>query len=430
MSAAASRSINADPNAPGVQFTALSVGYGPRAVLRNVELGVKRGEILGLVGPNGAGKSTLVKAITGAADVLAGSVEIAGVPLNNLDTNQRARLVAVVPQSLPSLFAFTASEFVAMGRHPHMGRMDSLSDADEAVVARVMELTDTIRLAEERVDTLSGGDLQRLTLAQALAQEPQVLLLDEPTSHLDLNHRLQVLDLVRRLADDGLAVLGVFHDLDLAARYSDRLAVVHDEMVAPCGPPENVLTAQLVREVFAVRAVVGPDAVTGAVAVTPVLREQAVDPIGCRVFVLGGSGAAAGLMRRLALAGFEISAGALSRGDVDHSVADALGVTHVELSPFGEISPADRERVFELASHADIRIVAQLPFGRANLANLEATVAAGAPLMFVGGFEAERDFAGGDASAVVRDAMAAGAVEVTDVDHAVASAVSFARGDR
>ena len=113
-----------------------------------------------------------------------------------------------------------------MGRHPHLGRLAAESAEDDAVVEQAMERTDTLRLAAERVDTLSGGDLQRLTLAQALAQQPEVLLLDEPTSHLDLNHRLQVLDLVRELADDGMAVLGVFHDLDLAARYSDRLAIV------------------------------------------------------------------------------------------------------------------------------------------------------------------------------------------------------------
>ncbi len=409
--------------APGLEFRALFAGYGDRAVVRGVDLAVSKGELVGLVGPNGAGKSTLLKAITGAADVLGGSILVAGIPLGEFDAKSRARVVAVVPQSLPSLFAFTCREFVAMGRHPHMGRLEQLTPGDEAVVARVMELTDTLRLAEERVDTLSGGDLQRLTLAQALAQEPQVLLLDEPTSHLDLNHRLQVLDLVRSLANEGLAVLGVFHDLDMAARYSDRLAVVHEGGFAACGAPEAVLTSELVREVFSVLAVVGVDAVTGSVAVTPVLREQAaVASTGCRVFVLAGSGAGAGLMRRLALAGFEISAGALSRGDVDQAVAEALGIDYVELPPFGQITTQDRERVEQLARAADFRIVAAVPFGGANLANLEATVAAGAPLAFIGGFAGERDFAAGAAIALVREAMASGAVEVTDADQAIAAA--------
>jgi len=420
---AARQAIPSDPAAPGLSFEALAAGYGERAVVTGVGLSVRRGELVGLVGPNGAGKSTLLKAITGAADVLSGGIAVAGVPLADLDPRERARVVAVVPQSLPSLFAFTAREFVAMGRHPHMGRLDSLSAQDDEVIERVMDVTDTARLAPERVDTLSGGDLQRLTLAQALAQEPQVLLLDEPTSHLDLNHRLQVLDLVRRLADEGLAVLGVFHDLDLAARYSDRIAVVHDGGLAACGAPEQVLTSRLVREVFSVRAVVGVDAVTGSVAVTPVLREDAAAPsTGCKVFVLGGSGAAAGLMRRLALAGFEISAGALSRGDVDQAVAEALGIEYVELSPFGAVGAHEAQRVELLARAADIRIVAQVPIGGANLANLEATVAAGLPLAFVGGFADERDFTAGAASALVREAMESGAVTVPDADHAIAAA--------
>ena len=423
MSAAQRQPLPTDPSAPGLEFHALAAGYGPRAVVRDVDLAVSRGELVGLVGPNGAGKSTLLKAITGAADVLAGSITVAGVPLADIDVRQRARVVAVVPQALPSLFAFTAREFVAMGRHPHLGRLEVLSGDDEAVIARVMRLTDTGRLANERVDTLSGGDLQRLTLAQALAQEPQVLLLDEPTSHLDLNHRLQVLDLVRTLADDGLAVLGVFHDLDLAARYSDRLAIVHEGGLAAVGPPEATLTSELVREVFSVRAVVGIDAVTGTVAVTPVLREAAaVASTGCRVFVVGGSGAAAGLMRRLALAGFEITACALSRGDVDQAVAKALGIEYVELPPFAAMTRADRARVEQLAAAADVRVVAEVPFGSSNLANLQATVAAGSPLLFVGGFADERDFAAGAAIALVREAMASGAMEVADADHAIAAA--------
>jgi len=169
--------------------------------------------------------------------------------------------------------------------------------------------------------------------------------------------------------------------------------------------------------------VVGIDAVTGTVAVTPVLREAAaVASTGCRVFVVGGSGAAAGLMRRLALAGFEISACALSRGDVDQAVAEALGIEYVELPPFAAMTAEDRAHVERLAAAADVRIIAEVPFGGSNLANLEATVAAGAPLLFVGGFADERDFTSGAATALVREALVSGAVEVVDADHAIAAA--------
>ncbi|MHB9004248.1 MAG: ABC transporter ATP-binding protein [Coriobacteriia bacterium] len=413
--------LRGDPAAPGLVFAATTVGYGGRPVVSSVDLQVDRGEFVGLIGPNGAGKSTLLKAITGAAVVTAGSVTVTGIDLPALDSGARARIVAVVPQALPTLFAFTAREFVTMGRHPHLGRLERTSQRDGAVVHRAMEMTDTFKLADERVDTLSGGDLQRLTLAQALAQEPDVLLLDEPTSHLDLNHRLQVLDLVRERADGGLAVLGVFHDLDLAARYSDRIAVVHGGTVGSCGPPHEVLTSALLREVFEVRAVVGTDAVTGSVSVTPVLREQSAPEVTRgTVFVVGGSGAAAPLMRRLALAGYRVTSGALNVGDIDLAVADALGLQFVKISAFAQMDASSEAAVRELAVAADVRVVAPVPFGHSNLGNLRAVVQSAGPTVFVGGFDEDRDFAGGAAFDLAQAALEAGAVVANDIDDALA----------
>lgn len=398
----ASRPLHAtDPTAPGLRYSRVTVGYGGTPIVSEVSLEVGRGEFLGLIGPNGAGKSTLLKTITGGARLLSGDLEIAGVAHDSLDAPARARIVGVVPQSPPALFAFTAREFVAMGRHAHLGRLAHESPADGAIIERVMELTDTSRLASEAVDTLSGGDLQRLTLAQALAQEPEVLLLDEPTSHLDLNHRLQVLDLVRELAGDGLAVLAVFHDLDLAARYSDRLAIVASGEIRVCGAPEEVLTPHYLSEVFAVRAVVGTDPVTGTVSVTPVVREQAaIAPHRETVFVLCGSGSGATLMRRLVLEGYRVTAGALSRGDVDRSVAEALGVEFVELPPFGQLSAKEIRAVEQLAAAADVRVVCDVPFGSGNLANLEVLERTPGSVLLTGVVDARRDFTGGAATQV------------------------------
>ncbi len=427
MSAQATRAT--DPAAAGLRFTGASVGYAGRPVVGSVDLEVARGRFVGLVGPNGAGKSTLLRAVTGSAEILGGEVLVAGVPLAGLTPRDRARLVAVVPQSPPVLFAFTAREFVAMGRHPHLGSLEQLSAADDVIVDRVMEQTDTARLGSALVDHLSGGDLQRLTLAQALAQQPELLLLDEPVSHLDLNHRLQVLDLVRDLADGGLAVLGVFHDLDLAARYSDTLAVVHDGGVGPHGRPEDVLTSGLVREVFGVRAVVSTDAVTGTVAVTPIMREAtgAARDRG-RVLVIGGSGSGARLMRRLVLDGYEVLAGALNHGDVDQSVARALGIEHVELPAFGEVEQSAEEQVAAAAAGCRAAIVAEVPFGRGNLGNLRAVVGAGVPLVLVGPFDAGRDYADGQAGELWQRALDDGALPVAEDDAAVRAVAAIVEG--
>ncbi len=404
-----------------LRFAGVDVGYDDGPVVRGADLLVGAGRVVGLVGPNGAGKSTLLRAVTGAAGILAGDVELCGDPVGSLTERQRARLVAVVPQSTAAPFAFPSFDFVEMGRHAHLPPLGGPGERDRRVVEYAMRRTDTWRLAAERVDTLSGGDLQRLVLAQALAQEPRVLLLDEPVSHLDLNHRLQILDLVRELADAGLAVLAVFHDLDLAARYSDELAVVHEGALGPAGPPRAVLTARNVSEVFGVRAVIGTDPVTGSATVTPVLRDEAVAPTRDQeVFVVGGAGHGARLLRSLALAGFRVSCGALELGDTDQAVAQAVRARHVTLPAFGSPDPAALSQTETLAASADIRVVSATPFGRGNIANLRAAVRAGDPLVLVGGMGPRRDFGDGEATALWREALDAGAVAVDDDDGALA----------
>ena len=399
--------------APSLEFRGVTVGYGARTVVRDAALEVRPGEFVGLVGPNGAGKSTLLRAVTGGADVLSGDI-VCGSSVLRLPERERAQLIGVVPQSQPSAFAFTARAFVEMGRHPHLGRLASLGPDDHAVVDEVMERTDTARLAAERIDELSGGDLQRLTLAQALAQQPRVLLLDEPTSHLDLNHALQVLDLVRSLADGGIAVLGVFHDLGIAARYADRMSIVADGRLTPSAPPAEALSSRVISDVFGVRAVVRTDPVTGSVAVTPVLRGEDLTSDGSRgtVGLVCGSGTGIALMRDLMRAGYDVAAGALNRGDVDQAVAEALGVRHAALPPFGEIDADAQEAVRRAYADARCVVVCPTPFGRSNLPNLRAAFESGRPLVLVGDMTPDRDFSGGEATDLWLRAVDGGATIV------------------
>ncbi len=403
-------------------YSSASVGYGATTIVSDASLAVHAGEVVGLVGPNGAGKSTLLRAVTGDADLLGGTLSLAGVDSGALSALQRARLVGVVPQQVTAAFSVEAREFVTMGRHPHLARFAVPGERDREVVERAMRLTDTLHLAEKPTDELSGGDLQRLALAQALAQEPRLLLLDEPTSHLDLNHRLQVLDLVRELArDEGIGVLAVFHDLDLAARYSDRIAVVASGTVTPAEVPARAITTATVREVFGVRAVVGVDPVTGTVSVTPVLRDGAVAPVARgRVLVIGGSGCGSQLMRRLVLAGWDVTAGALNAGDADQVLAEALGVDYAHIPPFAPMDPESVRRVAALAVSADAIVVSDVPFGHGNVENLRIAVEhaeSGTPVVLLGEIEG-RDYTEGAAADLWARARAAGAEGAADVDAA------------
>jgi len=404
-----------------LRYAEATVGYAGEAVVRGAGLTVESGEIVGLVGPNGAGKSTLLRAITGDSELLCGSIELAGVRLVDLTPQRRASLVGVVPQQVSVAFSFAAAEFVEMGRHPHLPRFGRPGPEDVRAVETAMDLTDTAHLADKPVDALSGGDLQRLAFAQVLATEPRILLLDEPVSHLDLNHRLQVLDLTRALAEKGLGVLAVFHDLELACRYADRIAVVASGSLHPAGPPARVVTAEMLRSVFGVRAVVGTDPVTGTLAVTPIIRDGAVARAERgRVHVVGGSGVAAPLVRRLVLKGWTVTAGALNTGDADATLAEALGLEFAAIPPFAPMDAAAAITCARLAEAADAIVVCEVPFGHGNVDNLLVSVRAGRPLVLVGEIEG-RDFAGGAAASYWTEAVAGGARVVPTFDEVEAA---------
>jgi iron complex transport system ATP-binding protein len=404
---------------PSLVYRSVSAGY-TTAVTHDLTLEVAGGEIVGLVGPNGVGKTTCLRAASGAARVFAGSVEVLGKPVARYGARALASAVGVLPQGVHADFAFSAREFVEMGRTPRLGRFATPGEVDAAVVDSVLERTDTLSLADMRVDTVSGGDLQRLALAQVLAQEPSVLLLDEPTSHLDLNHALQILDHVRDLADDGMAVLGVFHDLDLASRYSDRIAVMDGGTLVAVGPPEVVLTAEIVSDVFGVRALVGRDDATGSVTVSPLAREADVTTTRTeQVLVVGGSGSAAWLLRRLSLEGLRVTLAATNVGDTDHEVAAVLGIDTVSIPPYKEMTSRDEQEVGALATHADVVVVCGTPFGRGNVGNLRASLGAGTRAILVGEMAVERDFTGGEATAIWSDALARGARGVRTLEEAL-----------
>ena len=239
-----------------------------KALLERVRLHADQGQLVGLIGPNGAGKSTLLRAIAGVLRPQEGAVWLEGEELNSMPARDVASRMALVPQIAPYTHGFTARELVLMGRYPHLGRFRIEGAADEQIAREAMELTETEEFAERTLDTLSGGERQRVFVSRALAQQPRVLLLDEPTANLDVLHKLRVLDLVRGLVDEGLTAVAAIHDLGMAARYCDRLVLLSGGRVLAEGSPEEVLVPDIIEAAFGVRSAVYPDPVTGSLVVS------------------------------------------------------------------------------------------------------------------------------------------------------------------
>jgi iron complex transport system ATP-binding protein len=257
-----------------IAVEAATFGYGAEAVVRDVSLGVGRGEFVGIIGPNGSGKSTLLKLMSGYLRPWRGRVAIEGVAAEGLSRAALGRVLALVPQDTAVTMPFTVMEMVLLGRTPH-GAGFAFEDARDLAAARqAMERTETLSLASRRVTELSGGERQRVILARALAQEPRILLLDEPAAFLDIRHEVEMYDLLRDLQRAGLTVVSVLHDLNIAALYCDRLVLLAAGRVAVTGTPAEVITYQTLTDVYGTEVYVAMNDVTGALNVLPLSREH------------------------------------------------------------------------------------------------------------------------------------------------------------
>ena len=229
----------------------LSVDYGARRILHEVSFDVQSGEVLALIGPNGAGKSTLIRAVSGVIPIASGHVRTNGDDFASLSALQRARYVATVPQAVSMPPAYSVWETVLFGRTPYLGFLGQPSQKDEDIARQALERVSALPLFDRRVGELSGGEQQRVLLARALCQSTPILLLDEPTAHLDLQYQVSLLELVSELAHkDHLAVLVALHDLNLAAHYADRVALMVAGTIKALGKPTEVLQSKLIEEAY------------------------------------------------------------------------------------------------------------------------------------------------------------------------------------
>jgi iron complex transport system ATP-binding protein len=386
----------------------VTAGYGGRPVVHEVSLTVDGGEVVGLIGPNGSGKTTVLRVASRTRRPMKGSVRVAGQDPYAITARLAARLVAVVPQELAPTFSFTALEVVLMARSPYLSPWGGGGPQDYRRAREAMEAAAVHHLADRPLEELSGGEKQRVVLAQALAQDAPVLLLDEPTTHLDLHHVVGILDRVRSLArDEGRAVLAVFHDLNLASGYCDRTVAMDGGRVVAEGSPDEVVTRSLLRDVYDVDAEVTPHFATGR---PTVLLGPPLAPVPRgglpRAHVVGGAGRGAPVMRALAELGYEVTAGVLHAQDTDAVVAERLNLERVVVPPFSEVDEVAGQDVLALLRQASLVVVCDAPYGPGNVGNLRAVLRVaeeGARVVLLEQVPVgERDFTGGEASRLWR----------------------------
>jgi len=257
-------------SAPLLELVGATIGVDGRVLVRDVSFALERGEVLAVLGANGVGKSSLLKTIAGDLDRLGGEVRLRGKEPNARPARERARLVAVLPESEPLPYDFPADAVVALGRYPHQGLLGQESDADRRAIERAVRIAGIETLLARGINELSAGERQRVLLARALAQEPELILLDEPTAHLDPGRQVRVMTTLRGLAvAREIAVVAVLHDPNLAARFADRVLLLGDERPIALGTPAEVISAQRLEAAYGVRFRVFPHPELGIPVAVP-----------------------------------------------------------------------------------------------------------------------------------------------------------------
>lgn len=359
-----------------LQAKGVHAAYYRDDVVAEMDLEVAAGDFVAIVGPNGSGKTSFLKTLSRVLRPREGVVLLGGDDIYELPARQVARSLATVPQDASISFGFTALEVVLMGRSPHLGRLRSAGPEDLELSRLAMEKANVWHLADRPVNELSGGERQRVVIAQALAQDTGLLLLDEPTQHLDINHQLSLLELLSRMCSRGLAVVMVMHDLNLASQYCDRIIVMRRGREYARGAPAEVLTSAVLREVFGVGSIITRHAVTGRPHVVFLPDSRGGESPGPRVHLVCGGASGASFMRDLLERGCYLTAGVLNLGDGDEEVGRALEIRMATEAPFSRISEEAHRENLELLREADAVVVSDVHIGPGNLVNLKAAAKA------------------------------------------------------
>jgi iron complex transport system ATP-binding protein len=378
-------------------------------------LTVNEGDFIGIIGPNGSGKTTLLKSISQVLKPSKGTIYLDKTDIYTIKSVELAKQMAVVPQETNVGFSFSAMDIVLMGRNPHMKRFQMENDKDLSIVKDAMKKTNTLHLANRPINELSGGEKQRVIIARALAQQPKILLLDEPLTHLDMINQLELMDLVKDLCvKEHMIVLAVIHDLNLAARYCSSVLMIKGSTIFAAGPVENVLTSENIKSVFRVDAIVKKSPVTNSVYIIPLTPQKQSSERKCAIHLICGAGTGTLIMKALIDEGYKVTTGVLNELDTDYETAGLLKIPTVSESPFSPITEEKKIRNLDFINQAAIVVVTSVPFGVGNLSNLEAALTAvkkGTKTYVIDEVPIEeRDFTNGKATAIFAELRAKGTI--------------------
>jgi len=340
----------------------LTVGYDGKPLIREINIELNRGEILTLIGPNGAGKSTILKSITHQLKAISGTVYLEKELMDKMSSKEMAKKVSVVLTERMHPELMTCEDVVSTGRYPYTGTLGILSEEDREKVKKAMETVHAWELRERDFSAISDGQRQRILLARAICQEPEIIILDEPTSFLDIRHKLELLTILKSMVlQQGLTVIMSLHELDLAQKISDRVICVHGEYIEKYGTPEEIFTPDYIRELYGItRGSYNAD--FGCVEMEPAKGAP-------QVFVIGGNGSGIPVYRSLQRQGIPFAAGVLHRNDVDYQVADALAAEVIGEKPFSCISEENYQKALLVMSKCDRVICPLKDFGPMNERN-------------------------------------------------------------
>jgi len=349
-----------------IEIKSLSVGYGRKVVVSNINQQIVRGQFVALIGPNGSGKTTILKTLSRLISPLAGSVYIDGRGLMDLASDEIAKRVAVVLTERPNPGLLTGYEFVSLGRYPYTDLFGRLSKEDEDKIREALRLVHAEYLSDRYFGELSDGEKQKLILARAIAQDPKVIFLDEPTLHLDLKNRIEILNILHMLSrKKGITIISSIHELDIALRISDIVWLIKDGRILDAGPPENIVDERKINELYELKEVCFNSILCN------IELKLSGNGSGRPIFVIAGAGKGAPIYRSFMKNGYRIITGIIHENDIDYHIAKTMGVEIISEKPFRRISKKNLRRAMDYINKADLVIDSGFPIGTENSENLD-----------------------------------------------------------